>query len=64
MDSVAACSWVPGRLDVFWVDGERGLWHRAWVSGTWQEPESLGGRLASGPAVTAGPWASWSSCRP
>ena len=44
-----------GRLDIFWVGDERALWHRAWVNGTWEEPESLGGQLASGPAVTA--WA-------
>ena len=56
MEGVAACSWGPGRLDVFWVDEARALWHRAWQDVTgWAEPESLGGTLASGPAVTA--WA-------
>jgi hypothetical protein len=52
---VAAASWGPGRVDLFWVDGDRALWHRAWTAGAWQESESLGGELASSPAVTA--WA-------
>ena len=55
MNSVAAVSWGPGRVDLFWVDADRALWHRAWADGGWEAPESLGGRLASGPAVTA--WA-------
>ncbi len=25
--SLAACSWEPGRLDVFWVDRDRHLQH-------------------------------------
>jgi len=52
---IAAASWGPGRLDLFWVDEDRALWHRAWVAGAWVEPEPLGGELASAPAVTA--WA-------
>src|SRR5450759_4980938 len=52
---VAAASWGPGRLDLFWVDGDRALWHQAWTAGAWQAAESLGGEVASSPAVTA--WA-------
>ncbi|HEV2006023.1 MAG TPA: hypothetical protein VGQ85_05350, partial [Candidatus Limnocylindrales bacterium] len=52
---VAAASWGPGRVDLFWVDGDRALWHRAWTAGAWQAAEALGGLLASSPAVTA--WA-------
>ena len=52
---IAATSWGPGRLDLFWVEEDRGLWHRAWVAGAWQPSESLGGSLASSPAVTT--WA-------
>ena len=37
------------------MDEDAGLVHRVFVSGTWSEPESLGGTLASAPAVTA--WA-------
>src|SRR4051794_38327497 len=56
MDAVAAVSWGEGRLDVFRVDGARVLWHRWWTpAGGWSTEESLGGQLASGPAVTA--WA-------
>jgi hypothetical protein len=54
MRDVAAVSWEPDRIDLFWVDADRVLWHRAYAGG-WTEPESLGGRLASPPAVTA--WA-------
>ena len=52
---IAAASWGPGRIDLFWVDDDRALWHRAFAGEGWLEPESLGGTLASGPAVTA--WA-------
>jgi len=56
VDAVAAVSWGEGRLDLFWVDAERALRHRAWNAATgWLPEESLGGTLASGPAVTA--WA-------
>lgn len=50
---LAATTWGPGRLDLFWVDEDRALWHQAQVSGAWVEPESLGGELASGPTVVA-----------
>ena len=52
MHDVAAVSWGPDRIDLFWVDADRVLWHRAF-DGRWGEPESLGGTLASAPAVTA-----------
>ena len=52
---LAATTWGPGRLDLFWVDDDRALWHSAAIDGAWGEPESLGGQLASGPAVVA--WA-------
>lgn len=52
---LAATTWGPGRLDLFWVDDDRALWHSASVEGIWTEPESLGGQLASGPAVVS--WA-------
>jgi hypothetical protein len=52
---LAAATWGPGRLDLFWVDDRRDLWHSAWVAGAWTEPESLGGELASDPTVVA--WA-------
>ena len=54
-DGVSAVSWAPGRIDLFWVGADGGLVHRASEGGTWQEPESLGGTLASPPAATA--WA-------
>jgi hypothetical protein len=49
----AATTWGPGRLDLFWVDDDRALWHQAWVAGAWVEPEPLEGELASGPTVVA-----------
>ena len=52
---LAATTWGPGRLDLFWVDDDRALWHSAQAAGAWTEPESLGGELASGPTVVA--WA-------
>ena len=52
---LAATTWGPGRLDLFWVDDDRGLWHSAAIDGAWSEPESLGGALASSP--TAAAWA-------
>ena len=52
MHDLAAVSWGPDRIDLFWVDADRVLWHRAF-DGAWGEPESLGGTLASAPAVTA-----------
>lgn len=53
MNELAAVSWGEGRIDLFWVDRQRAPWHRAFIGGAWAEPESLDGRLASGPAVTA-----------
>jgi hypothetical protein len=52
---LAAATWGPGRLDLFWVDDDRALWHAAAIDGAWTEPESLGGTLASAPTVVA--WA-------
>jgi len=51
----AAVSWGEGRIDVFWVDFDGTLIHRAHQSGAWLDAESLGGTLASAPAATA--WA-------
>jgi len=53
MHDVAAVSRGPGRIDLFWVDDARALWHRGFRDGQWAEPEPLGGTLASAPAVTA-----------
>lgn len=55
MDGLTAVSWGQGRIDLFWVDDARALWHRAWNGTAWAEPESLGGTLSSSPAVTT--WA-------
>ena len=52
-DAVAAVSTGEGAIDLFWVDERRALWHRAMRGGSWSAPESLGGTLASPPAVTA-----------
>ena len=52
--AVASVSWGEGRIDLFWADGGRELRHRTWTADAgWLPEESLGGRLASGPAVTA-----------
>jgi hypothetical protein len=53
--ATAAASWGPGRIDLFTVDEDAGLVHRSFLSGSWTGPESLGGSLASPPAVNA--WA-------
>jgi hypothetical protein len=55
MRDLAAVSWAPDRIDLFWVDETGALWHQPFDGDTWLAPESLGGTLASGPAVTA--WA-------
>ena len=52
-DATAAVSWGEGRIDLFWVDSESALAHAAFFEEAWTAPESLGGTLASGPAVTA-----------
>ena len=52
---LAAVSWGPDRIDLFRVDDDRVLWHRALIGGEWTAEESLGGPIASAPAVTA--WA-------
>ena len=54
MGGVAAASWSPGRIDLFWA-AEDGLWHRSFADGSWADPQSLGGSGAGTPAVTA--WA-------
>ena len=33
MHDVAAVSWGPDRIDLFWVDADRVLWHRAFDGG-------------------------------
>jgi sialidase-1 len=53
VNAVAAVSRGPGRIDLFWIDADRALWHRGFREDAWAEPEYLGGSLASGPAVTA-----------
>lgn len=53
MTDFAAASRGPGRVDLFWVDADRGLWHLALDDGHWGEPTALGGTLASGPTATA-----------
>ena len=50
---VAAATWGPGRLDLFWRAENGELMHRAQVRGEWLETESLGGTLVSNPAATA-----------
>ena len=51
----SAVSWGPGRIDLFWVDDDGSLIHRAFQDGAWAVAESLGGTLVSPPAATA--WA-------
>ena len=55
MRDEAAVSWGEGRIDLFWRDDDDVLWHRPFDTSAWGAAESLGGSLASGPAVTA--WA-------
>jgi hypothetical protein len=50
---VAAVGRPGGRLELFWVGAEQGLFHASFSEGAWTAPEALGGRLASVPAVTA-----------
>lgn len=51
----AAVSWGEGRIDLFWVDSDSSLAHRAFEDGVWSDAESLGGTLTSAPTATA--WA-------
>ena len=50
---VAAVARAGGRLDQFWPGQDHQLLHATLTGGTWSEPEDLGGRLTSLPAVTA-----------
>jgi len=50
---LAAVSWGPGRIDLFWTDDSLAVWHRAWIRGAWADAESLGGAAAGGIPVTA-----------
>ena len=52
-DGTTAVSWGTDRIDLFWTDADGALIHRAWRDGTWDEPESLGGTLASPASATA-----------
>jgi hypothetical protein len=49
---VAACSWAPGRLDVFARGTNNALWHR-WYQNNWSGWDSLGGGLTSDPAAVS-----------
>jgi hypothetical protein len=55
MKGLTAVSWGGGRIDLFWVGDDGGLWHRAWSAGSWLPDERLGGHLTSAPAVVS--WA-------
>ena len=56
MTKSAAVSWGPNRIDLFTGGSDdAALVHRAWADGRWTEPETLGGTVAGGIAVTA--WA-------
>ena len=52
-----ACSWAPGRLDVFVRGTDNALWHQ-WYENAWSGWESLGGVITSDPAAV-----SWSHGR-
>jgi Repeat of unknown function (DUF346) len=52
--SPAAVSWGPGRLDVFGLGNNLGMYHRAWVNGAaGAEWQPLGGTFDSSPAVVS-----------
>jgi hypothetical protein len=46
----AACTWAPGRVDIFYRGQNDHLWHR-WFDGGWHAEEDLGGVLTSAPAA-------------
>jgi len=48
----AACSWGPGRLDVF-VQGTNGALYQKSYNSAWSGWQSLGGKLTSSPAAAA-----------
>jgi hypothetical protein len=52
---VAACSWGPGRIDLFRVADDGTLRHRTEVAARWSAEEDLGGTCASAPAIVT--WA-------
>ena len=55
LEGLVAVSWGPDRIDLFWVGADRSLMHRWWDGSAWSADRSLGGSLASSPAVTT--WA-------
>lgn len=50
---VAAVARSGGRLERFWAGPGDELLHAAYRDGAWSDPENLGGRLSSPPAVAA-----------
>ena len=53
LGGIAAVARSGGRLDRFWAGPDRALWHATLHDGMWSPAESLGGVLASLPAITA-----------
>ena len=49
---LVACSWGPGRLDVF-VQGTNGALYHKGNNGAWLSWQYLGGKLTSSPAAAA-----------
>ncbi|HZL15984.1 MAG TPA: hypothetical protein VFC97_07740 [Verrucomicrobiae bacterium] len=52
---MAACSWGPGRIDLFRVADDGTLRHRTETAARWSAEEDLGGTCASAPAIVT--WA-------
>ena len=48
---VAACSWGPGRIDLFRVADDGTLRHRTETAARWSAEEDFGGTCAHAPAV-------------
>jgi hypothetical protein len=53
ISGVAAATWGPGRLDLFWRADTGELWDRYWDGISWHEWESLGGELSGDPAASS-----------
>jgi len=50
-----ACSWGPGRLDVFLKGTDTALWHKNYTNNVWSAWEPLGGLLTPSPAAVCAP---------
>jgi len=53
IDSPAASSWQPNRIDTFVTGTNNAVWHKWWSGATWSSFENLGGVIVGAPAAVS-----------